>query len=433
MIDYQRFYSRMADAIQESAIRKMGTVGARVPDLISFAPGYPAPDTFPWSEFHEIAASLLAAREPTTLQYGATRGFRPLLESLMGILDGRGIAARFEQLLVTTGSQQGLDLVARVLLDPGDVALVELPTYTGAITAFRNAQADLVGVRQAEDGIDLDDLDRVVGRLRSQGRRVRLLYVVPNFQNPTGLIMSRDKRSRLLEAAARLDLLLIEDDPYGELYFADLAGPDDTRPIRADDEDGRVVYLSSFSKTLAPGFRVAWIVAPEPIAAKCEIAKQAADLCSGAFDQRIVWQSIVRGVLAAQAPKLRAHYQHKRSVMESALRARLGDLMSWSTPRGGFFLWANLPPEMSADRLLARAQSRQVIYVAGSAFYVDGSGASSMRLSFSAPSPARIEEGVRRLAAAIAEERGAGQEISSTVTGAISTGGASSGTGTPTG
>ena len=438
-MNYVAYLSRAARTMQESAIRKMGAASAGVPDVISFAPGYPAPETFPWEDFREITSELLGAREATTLQYGPTRGFRPLLEAILGVLRSRGIEASLEQLLVTTGSQQGLDLVARVLLDPGDVALVELPAYTGAITAFRNVQAELAGVRQEVDGIDLEDLDRVVARLRAEDKRVRFLYVVPNFQNPTGLLLAREKRSRLLEAAHRHDILLVEDDPYGELYFTDVAAEADTRPIKADDRDGRVVYLSSFSKTLAPGYRVAWLVAPAALAAKFEVAKQAADICTGALDQRVVWQAIERGVLAAQGPRLRAVYQQKRTVMERALRQHMGDALTWPGPRGGFFIWVTAPPGIDSDALLARAMQHRVLFVVGSAFFVDGTGANTLRLAFSAPTPERIDEGVRRLSAALHEEleihhQGFGSAVSgSGGTGSVGTGGASIGTVTPIG
>ena len=257
MTNYDAFLSRAAERMTESAIRRMGTVVASRRDVISFAPGYPAPETFAWREFAEIAAELFSGRDGSVLQYGPTRGHRPLLEQIAGILHARGIGSALEDLLVTTGSQQGLDLVARVLLDPGDVVLVELPTYTGAITAFRNVQAEMVGVRQEADGIDLDALDETCQRLRREGRRVKFLYVVPNFQNPTGLLIGREKRRRLLDWSATRDVLLVEDDPYREIYFEDSATEADVRPIKAEDEDGRVVYLSSFSKTIAPGYRAA--------------------------------------------------------------------------------------------------------------------------------------------------------------------------------
>jgi 2-aminoadipate transaminase len=404
MIDYTGFFSSAAGHMQESAIRRMGMVLAQNRDIISFAPGYPAPETFLWQELSDIARELLSGTDGSVLQYGPTRGYRPLLDAIVGIMQHRDVSTSLDRLLVTTGSQQGLDLVARVLLDPGDVVLVELPTYTGAITAFRNVQAQMVGVRQEEDGVDLDHLDEVYEQLTREGRRVRLLYVVPNFQNPTGLLIGLEKRLRLLEWASRRNVLILEDDPYRELYFEDSTGEADVRPIRADDREGRVIYLSSFSKTLAPGFRVAWVDAPAPIAAKLEFAKQAEDLCTGGVDQRLVSEACRRGILDRQLPVLRAHYQHKRDVMVQALRQQFGGAVTWPEPRGGFFLWATLPAPLDASALVTRAVEHGVVYVAGEAFFVNGSGDDLIRLSFSAPPPDRITEGVSRLKAAVTAE-----------------------------
>ena len=419
--NHDQFLSRSAEKMKESAIRRMGSVLGSGRDIISFAPGYPAPETFPWEEFADIAAELLGSHDPAVLQYGPTRGYRPLLDAIGSIMEHRGIKTTKEELLITTGSQQGLDLVARVLIDPGDVILVELPTYTGAITAFRNAQATMVGVEQEGDGIDLAALDSTYERVRREGRRIKLLYVVPNFQNPTGLLIGLDKRQRLLEWAMRRDVLIVEDDPYRELYFEDSATEPDVRPIKVDDRDARVIYLSSFSKTLAPGYRVAWLAAPAPLAAKFEMAKQAEDLLTGSLDQRLIYEACRRGVLDRQLPILRAHYQHKRDVMERALRRELGTTVSWPKPRGGFFLWLTLPPELDADRMLPRAIEQGVIYVAGEAFYVNalrepqgassersesrvGEGHNTLRLSFSAPTPERIDAGVARLAITLRDE-----------------------------
>ena len=404
MVNYDAFYSRAAGHMRASAIRKMSGVAAQGRDMISFAPGFPAPETFPWADFQEITRELLSGSDGSVLQYGPTRGYTPLLEAIAGVMAQRGAPTTPARLLVTTGSQQGLDLVARVLLDPHDVILVELPTYTGAISAFRNVQAEMVGVRQEADGLDLADLDEVYGRLEREGRRARVLYVVPNFQNPTGLLISLGKRAALLDWAERRDVLIVEDDPYRDLYFEDSATPADVRPLRADDAAGRVVYLSSFSKTLAPGFRVAWIDAPAALAAKFEVAKQAADLCTGELDQRVIYEACRRGILERQAPMLRAHYQHKRDVMVAALRREFGSDLSWPDPRGGFFLWAALPADLDAELMVPRAVEHGVIYVAGDAFFVNGSGRHFVRLSFSAPSPDRIEEGVRRLGRTIREE-----------------------------
>ena len=393
--------SHAAHRFQESAIRRTGILGAAVPGLISFAAGYPAPELFPWDDLQSIAGDLLARHDGNTLQYGATRGYRPLIEHLLahGLKD-RGISAGFDEVVITTGSQQGLDLAGRVLIDPGDVVIVELPTYSGAIAAFHNLQAELAGVRQDAEGIDLAALDAVLGGLKREGRRAKFIYVTPNFQNPAGLLMSAARRRDLLAAAQRHDLVILEDDPYGSIYFEDSTRVEETRPIKADDQDGRVVYLGSFSKVLVPGFRVAWLVAPAAIAQKVELAKQAADLCSGVFDQRVVHGALDRGVVQRLAPTLRAHYQHKRTVMEQSLRAVLGGRVTWTTPRGGFFLWIELPPGVDDVTLFERALQHKVSFVIGSAFFVDGGGHQFARLSFSGITPEQIVEGVERLARA---------------------------------
>jgi 2-aminoadipate transaminase len=405
MITYEGFLSRAASHMQESGIRKISAVGQKVPDLVPLAAGFPAPETFAWDEFREISAQILNGQDPAALQYGPTRGFSPLIASLLEVMAARGVKTQESELLITTGSQQGLDLVARVLLNPGDVALVELPSYAGAIAAFRNSGASIVGVRQDADGVDIEDLDRVTRRERAAGRRIGFLYVVPNFQNPTGLLIGLDRRRRLLEWAARENILIVEDDPYGALFFADVATEADTRPIKADDSEGRVIYLSSFSKTLAPGFRVAWMVAPAPLASHFEVAKQAIDISAGVLDQRVVFRALEQGLLAARLPMLRANYQQRRQAMEDALTTELGGQVRWQQPRGGFFIWAELPEPIDTDALITRAVQRGVAYVTGSAFFVDESGSRrGARLSFSFPPIERIREGVRRLGVAVREE-----------------------------
>jgi len=297
--------SHAARHFQESAIRRTGILGAAVPGLISLAAGYPSPDVFPWDDLQSITAELLARRDGNTLQYGATRGYRPLIEQLLAkTLRGRGISGTFEDVVITTGSQQGLDLAGRVLIDPGDVVLVELPTYSGAIAAFHNLQGQFAGVPQDAEGMDLAALESAIAGVKAKGQRAKFIYVTPNFQNPAGLLMSRARRLALLEQARRHDLVILEDDPYGSIFFEDTTTAADTRPIKADDTDGRVVYLGSFSKVLVPGLRLAWMVAPRAIAEKVELAKQAADICSSVFDQRIVHAAMDRGVVDRIAPRL---------------------------------------------------------------------------------------------------------------------------------
>jgi len=394
--------SKAAQHFQESAIRRIGALSGSVPGLISFAAGYPAPDVFPWDDLQSITTQILARRDGNTLQYGATRGYRPLIEHLLAhTLSARGISTRFEDVIITSGSQQGLDLIGRVLIDPGDSVIVELPTYSGAIAAFHNLQASLVGVPQDAEGIEIASVDRVATDLKRQGKPAKFIYVTPNFQNPAGLLMSAKRRRELLDAARRHDLVILEDDPYGSIYFEDVTTLADTRPIKADDTDNRVIYLGSFSKILVPGLRVAWMVAPSAIAQKVELCKQAADISSGVFDQRIVHGALAGGVIDRIAPGLRAHYQAKRTVMERALESHLQGRVTWTSPRGGFFLWIELPPGIDDRALFDLAIKEKVSFVLGSAFFVNGEGHQFARLAFSGISHEQIERGIGRLAAAI--------------------------------
>lgn len=392
--------STAANNFQESAIRRIGALSGSIPGLISLSAGYPAPDVFPWADLEAITAQILAKHDGNTLQYGATRGYRPLIEHLLAnTLKARGISAQFDDVLITSGSQQGLDLIARVLIDPGDTVIVELPTYSGAIAAFHNLQASLVGVPQDAEGIQIAELERVAADLNKQGRPAKFIYVTPNFQNPAGMLMSAQRRRELLDVATRYDLLILEDDPYGSIYFEDVTTFEDTRPIKAADVDGRVMYLGSFSKILVPGLRVAWMVAPREIVQKVELCKQAADISSGVFDQRIVHGALAGGVIDRIAPGLRAHYQAKRTVMERALQTHLNGRVKWTSPRGGFFLWIEMPG-VDDRELFDRALQQKVSFVLGSAFFVDGNGHEFARLAFSGSTHEQLEEGIRRLAAA---------------------------------
>jgi DNA-binding transcriptional MocR family regulator len=407
-MDYQRLLSSVGRQLQDSAIRRMGTVVATRHNLVSFAPGYPDATLFPWDELREIAGGLLTGSDPSALQYGPTRGYPPLLESLVDVMAARGIVTGAERLLITSGSQQAVDLIARVLVDPGDIVLVELPTFTGGIAAFRNVGADLVGVPVSPDGLDLENLDLVWDRSKGAGRCVKLLYLIPNFQNPTGALLSLEKRRRLIEWAEYRDVLVLEDDPYGTLYFDDADAPT-TRPIRADAPDGRVLYTSSFSKALAPGFRVAWIEAPASLLDRLETAKQSVDLTSGILDQRIAHEAIRRHLIERIAPSLRARYREKCQTMEAAIRREMNGQLSWHTPRGGFFLWATLPAGCTDNELFARALEQHVVFVVGSAFHVDGSGHDTIRLSYSEPTLEQIDEGIRRLARAMPHRSSSGR------------------------
>ncbi|HKB80572.1 MAG TPA: PLP-dependent aminotransferase family protein [Thermoanaerobaculia bacterium] len=383
------FFSADARNFQPSAIRAFARL-MNDPAVISFAGGAPSPETFPAGPLAEIAARVLRERPNVALQYGPTRGLPRLCEFVAAVCRGRGIACTADDVLLTTGSQQALDLIAHTLLDPGDVVAVELPTYIGGTSSFHARSAELAGVAQDEEGIVPDSLAEVAAQ-----RHPKLLYTIPNFQNPSGRLMSQHRRDAVLEAAARANFLIIEDDPYGELVYVDDV---DTTPMKSRDRDGRVLYLGSFSKVLAPGVRCGWIVAPRPLLDRLEIAKQAADLCSAMLDQSIIDEYCHAGDLPAQIGRVRDFYRARRHVMLEALQRHFAGAASWTPADGGLFTFVTLHGTIDTSAMVERAVARGVAYVPGAAFFVDGSGRNTMRLTFAKEPDARIREGIERLA-----------------------------------
>jgi len=388
---YEDRLSEAARGMRFSAIRRMSALIER-PGIISFAPGQPSPETFPVAAFQEIIADVVARESAGAFQYILTRGLASLIAAVQEYAALKGMPTTTGEMLITEGSQQGLDLVSRVLLDPGDVVLVERPSYIGATSAFRASRARMAGVRLGEEGLDLEDLRRRHAECVAGGRRPKFLYVIPSFQNPSGISHAPDRRRDLLEAARALDLLVIEDDPYGDLYFE--AAPLPT--LRSLDPE-RVVYLSSFSKILAPGLRTAFLIGPEEILAKVEIAKQSANLCGSGLDQRVILACLRRGLIDAQKERIRPYYRAKRDAMLAALEVEMPAGVRWTRPAGGLFVWVTLPEGLDAEVLLEAAVAEGVAYVAGGPFHVDGGGANTMRLTFAKEDALTIAEGVRRL------------------------------------
>jgi 2-aminoadipate transaminase len=378
-----------------SAIRRMSALIEK-PGIISFAPGYPSPETFPVAAFREIYADVLARESAGSFQYILTRGLAGLVEGVREYASAKQMPSTSPEVLITEGSQQALDLVARVLVDPGDTVLVERPSYVGAIAAFRASRARMVGVALDAGGLDLDDLRARHASCVAEGHRPKFLYVIPSFQNPSGISHSLERRRALLDVARALDLLVVEDDPYGDLYFE--AAPLAT--LRSIDPE-RVLYMSSFSKILAPGLRTAFVIGPEEILAKVEIAKQSANLCGSGLDQRVLLECLRRGLIEEQKARIRPYYRAKRDAMLSALAAEMPDGVSWTRPEGGLFVWLTLPAGMDAEVLLERAVAEGVAYVIGAPFFVDGVGANTMRLTFAKEDAPAIAEGVKRLARAV--------------------------------
>jgi 2-aminoadipate transaminase len=388
---HDRFISRDAQNFRPSAIRAFAKL-INDPNIISFAGGVPSPDTFPADAIAGIAERIVRERRAVVLQYGPTRGLQRLTEQIAALCGTRGIACSADDVIVTTGSQQALDLIAHTLLDPGDVVLVEFPTYIGGTGSFYARSAELAGVEQDDGGIVTGSLREVASRYAG---RVKLLYTIPNFQNPSGRLMTQGRRDEVLAIAAEHDFLIIEDDPYGELVYVDDA---DTTPMKARDAEERVIYLGSFSKVLAPGLRCGWIVSPRALVGRLEIAKQAADLCSGMLDQSIVDEFCASGALPAQIAKVREYYKRKRGVLLEELERHFSGRARWTPADGGLFTWVTFDGDVDTAALIETAVARGVAYIPGSPFFVDGSGRNTMRLTFAKETEERIREGVGKLA-----------------------------------
>ncbi len=390
MLDYESFLSTLARRTERSVIRELLKL-TRPGKVISFAGGLPDPDTFPIADLLEVTREVLSTGGRTALQYATTEGDPVLREELVRWMAKDGINVGRDDVLITTGSQQALDIVGRVLLDPGDVIVVELPTYLGGLQAFRTYGVEMIGVPQDDDGINVQALHSVLTRLRQEGRRPKFLYAVPDFQNPSGITWSQVRRERLLELAREFDTLVIEDNPYREMRFLGSAPP----PITALDTEGRTLYLSTFSKTLAPGLRVGWMAGPQFLISRCVTAKQAMDLCGPALTQAIVAALLARGTLLERLPTVVGLYRRKRDVMLDALAREMPDGVSWTRPEGGLFLWVRLPEGVDAGAMLKVAlEEEAVAYVPGQPFHADGSGQNTLRLNFSYPSEAEIKDGI---------------------------------------
>ena len=385
--------ARRAERMNPSVIREILKVTEK-PGIISFAGGLPSPRTFPVAEFEAACAQVLRDDPQGALQYAASEGYGPLRELVAAMLPWSVDPA---QVLITTGSQQGLDLVAKILIDEGSRILVETPTYLGALQAFTPMEPVVESVASDDAGVDIADLAAKVG---TGAGKARFLYVLPNFQNPTGRTMTEARRAALVAKAAELGLPLIEDNPYGDLWFDNAPA----LPLTARNPEG-CIYLGSFSKVLAPGLRLGFIVAPKAMYPKLLQAKQAADLHSPGFNQRLVAEVMKDGFLDRHVPTIRAQYKTQRDAMLQAMAQDMPAGVSWNTPDGGMFLWARLPEGMNAVDLLPHAVDKGVAFVPGAAFYADHADPRTMRLSFVTPSVEEIRRGVAALAATIREHQ----------------------------
>jgi len=374
-------------AMQPSSIREILKV-TELPDRISFAGGLPAAELFPVADIRAAADRVLSELGPKALQYGVTEGIPALRGQIAAEMALRGVLCSAEDILVTTGSQQSLDLVGKIFLDPGDLVLTENPTYLAAIQSFQCFESSFLAAPTDEDGIDPDAVDALAARTKP-----RFLYVIPNFQNPTGRTLSLERRRALYEVARKRDLLIVEDDPYGKLRYRG----DHLPPIKAFDEDGRVLYLSTFSKTVAPGFRAGWAVVPPEIRARLVVAKQAADLHTSSLDQLVLSRYLADFDTAAHVERVRAAYGGRHAAMDAALGELMPSGYRWTKPDGGMFLWVSGPEHLDSTELLKEALEEKIAFVPGADFFPGGGRRECMRLNFSNSPPERIREGVERL------------------------------------
>lgn len=396
--DLSSLYSKNALNMKRSEIRELLKL-TRQPDIISFAGGMPDPQTFPVKELEEISAQVLREKGAAALQYGPTEGEPSLREELASWLTRDRPDLKAENILITSGSQQGLDILGQVLIDPGDIILVELPSYIGALQAFAAHRARMIGVPQDDEGIRTDMLEKALNKLIARKKKPKFIYVIPDFQNPSGVTTTLARRRELLNLAERFEVPLIEDSPYLVLRYSGEPLP----RIYSLDPTRHVIVLGTFSKVLCPGLRLAWLLTPVAWMDRFVVAKQGMDLCSPSFTQFIAQEYMRRGLLNKQIESIRALYGHKRDVMLDALSRYMPKGVSWTKPEGGLFLWVKLPKRMNATELFPKAVEQKVAYVIGSAFYCNGKGHNTMRLNFSYPSEEQIVDGIQRLARVIEE------------------------------
>jgi len=393
-MDFTKLYSDNAKRLKASEIRELLEISQQ-PGVISFAGGLPNPKAFPVEEVQKITNKILEEDGARALQYGPTSGLREFREEIASMVQKDGINASVENVFITVGSQQALDLAGRVFLNSNDIVFLGLPTYLGGINAFRSYGAKFVGVPLDENGMNVEILEEKIKEVKRKGEKAKIIYTVPTFQNPAGVVMSEERRKRIVEIAQEHELVIIEDDPYGKLRFEGKP----LKPIKAHDEN--VIYMATFSKILAPGFRLAYVVAPQDIARKMVIAKQSVDLCTPTFTQLIAYHFIKNGFIERHIPRIIEMYRRKRDIMLDSLEEYFPDGCTWTHPQGGMFLWATLPEHIDTAEMIKEAIQEKVAYVHGRAFYTNEGGSNAMRLNFSNPSDENLREGIKRLAKVI--------------------------------
>ncbi|HEV7770772.1 MAG TPA: PLP-dependent aminotransferase family protein [Solirubrobacterales bacterium] len=396
---YAGLFAERTTVMRSSAMRDLMAVTAR-PEVISLAGGLPDTSTFPAKSFAAQMTRIAQESAAEALQYGPTEGFEETKDCILQVMGAEGMQPDLDDIIVTTGGQQAIDLVCKTLVDPGDVVICEAPTYPGAVPVFCSYQAEVIQIECDEQGMRIDELELLLERLAGEGRRPKFVYTVPSFQNPAGVTLSLERRRRLVELARLHEILVVEDSPYGLLRYSGEPLP----PLYQLDGGDFVIYIGTFSKILSPGIRLGWAVAPPPVMAKIVLGKQASDLCTSTLTQYFVREYFAEGRWQHYIDDLVDLYRGRRDVMIEALREHFPAAATWTEPEGGLFLWATLPPYIDTSDLLAKALRADVAFVPGQAAFVDERGRNSMRLNFSGVADSEIREGIRRIGEVIAEQ-----------------------------
>ena len=391
-------FAHRAAMMNPSEIRSLFAVASR-PDIVSLAGGMPNLSAFPMEMMASVVQKLILENGQEALQYGSGQGHPKLREQICDVMALEGIRAHPDDVIVTTGSQQALDLISRIFIDPGDVVLVEAPSYVGALGTFHQYEAKVVHVAVDDNGLIPIALREAIVATRATGRKIKFLYLIPNYQNPSGVLLSAERRTEILEICREESIFVIEDNPYGLLGFD---GPS-PNAMRAEDSEN-VIYLGTFSKTIAPGFRVGWALVPQALKEKLVIASESSILCPSNFAQLAISSYLSDQPWRDQIASFTHLYKARRDAMLETLEETFPAGATWTKPGGGFYVWVTLPPEIDTKALMPKAIVSKVAYVPGTAFYADGLGSWSLRLSYCFPSPERIRDGVRSLAGVLKTE-----------------------------
>lgn len=394
--DLNSVFSTTAKGMKRSAIRELLKLTQRC-DIISFAGGLPSPESFPIEQLKEISCEVLDTEGPQALQYGATEGDNKLREILVERYRKDGLNISVNNLIITTASQQALDLIPKIFINPGDKIICGLPSYLGGISAFSTYGAKLVGIKLDEKGMRSDLLEQELAQMKANGEKPKFIYIIPDFQNPAGITMPESRRLEIIDIARKYDVLIVEDSPYRELRF----NGQPQRTIFELEGTGQVILLGTMSKIFVPGFRIGWVVAHEDIIDKLVMAKQSTDLCTSSFVQKIAAKYFEKGYFDENLHKIIDSYRIKRDAMLEALRKYMPEGVRWTEPEGGLFLFITLPEHMDSEDLFKIAIDEKVAFVLGKVFHCDGSGKNTMRLNFSFMSKELNDEGIKRLAEAI--------------------------------